>query len=155
MARGGPSMLALLGVLAVAGYQHRDKLAEMLGSGAGRRTSGPPGSGGREGGQSGGLGGMAAGGGIGAVLSEGIRDLVDRFRQSGHGDTADSWVASGQNRACDAAQIEASIGSESLDALARQTGLSREEVVNRLCQNLPDAIDKYTPDGQLPRAGGA
>ena len=31
MSRGMPSMTALLGLLAVAGYQNRDKIAEMLG----------------------------------------------------------------------------------------------------------------------------
>ena len=35
MNRGFPSMTALLGLLAVAGYQNRDKIAEMLG-GAGK-----------------------------------------------------------------------------------------------------------------------
>ena len=32
MSRGMPSMVALLGLLAVAGYQNREKLAEMLGT---------------------------------------------------------------------------------------------------------------------------
>ncbi|MEY9596585.1 hypothetical protein ABIF74_001277 [Bradyrhizobium japonicum] len=37
MTRGMPSMTALLGLLAIAGYQNRDKLAELLkGPGAGR-----------------------------------------------------------------------------------------------------------------------
>jgi hypothetical protein len=36
MSRGMPSMTALLGLLAIAGYQNRDKLAEMLN----RATSG-------------------------------------------------------------------------------------------------------------------
>jgi len=49
MSRGFPSMTALLGLLAVAGYQNRDKIAEMLG-GAGK--SGPAGGG------QGGLGGL-------------------------------------------------------------------------------------------------
>ena len=31
MSRGMPSMMALLGLLAVAGYQNRDKIAEVLG----------------------------------------------------------------------------------------------------------------------------
>jgi hypothetical protein len=35
MSRGMPSMTALLGLLALAGYQNRDKLAELL-KGAGR-----------------------------------------------------------------------------------------------------------------------
>ena len=42
MNRGFPSMTALLGLLAVAGYQNRDKIAEMLGGigkgRGGRRT---------------------------------------------------------------------------------------------------------------------
>ena len=37
MGRGFPSMTALLGLLAVAGYQNRDKIAEMLG-GLGQST---------------------------------------------------------------------------------------------------------------------
>jgi uncharacterized protein YidB (DUF937 family) len=31
MSRGFPSMTALLGLLAIAGYQNRDKITEMLG----------------------------------------------------------------------------------------------------------------------------
>ena len=37
MSRGLPSMTALLGLLAIAGYQNRDKIAEMLG-GLGKST---------------------------------------------------------------------------------------------------------------------
>jgi len=40
MNRGFPSMTALLGLLAVAGYQNRDRIAEMLGG----RKSAPQGS---------------------------------------------------------------------------------------------------------------
>lgn len=54
-------MTALLGILAVAGYQNRDKLSEMIGN----RTGG---SGGLGGGMAGGTG-AAAGGGIGGALS--------------------------------------------------------------------------------------
>ncbi len=43
MSRGMPSMTALLGLLALAGYQNRDKLAEML-KGAGNSSSTQPGA---------------------------------------------------------------------------------------------------------------
>ena len=46
MSRGMPSMTALLGLLALAGYQNRDKLAELL-KGAGNGTQ--PGSGNQQG----------------------------------------------------------------------------------------------------------
>jgi uncharacterized protein YidB (DUF937 family) len=60
MSRGFPSMTALLGLLAVAGYQNRDKIAEML-SGIGQGTPGgagqsTPGGAGPSGGISGLLG---------------------------------------------------------------------------------------------------
>jgi uncharacterized protein YidB (DUF937 family) len=47
-------------------------------------------------------------------------------------------------------QLERAIGPEVLDTLVQQTGLSREELLTRLTQILPEAMDKYTPEGRLP-----
>jgi uncharacterized protein YidB (DUF937 family) len=146
MSRGFPSMTALLGLLAIAGYQNRDKIAEMLG---GLNKSGPSGQGGIGGllGQlTGGLGGASAGG----ILSSGLGELIERFKQSGQGGTAESWVKPGPNKPCTPAELEQAIGPEVLDTLSRQTGLSREDVVSRLCRELPEAVDKYTPEGRIP-----
>ena len=46
-------------------------------------------------------------------------------------------------------QLEEAIGPEVLNTLSKQTGLSREELLARLCRELPDVI-KYTPQGRLP-----
>jgi uncharacterized protein YidB (DUF937 family) len=146
MSRGFPSMTALLGLLAIAGYQNRDKIAEMLG---GLNKSGPSGQGGIGGllGQlTGGLGGASAGG----ILSSGLGELIERFKQSGQGGTAESRVKPGPNKPCTPAELEQAIGPEVLDTLSSQTGLSREEVVSRLCRELPEAVDKYTPEGRVP-----
>ena len=132
MSRGFPSMTALLGLLAIAGYQNRDKIAEMLG-GIGQRTSGAAGQGGIGGllGQlSSSLGGASAGG----ILTGGLGELVDRFKQSGQGETAESWVKTGPNKPCTPAQLEQAIGPEVLDTLSKQTGLAREELLSRLCR---------------------
>ena len=94
MSRGFPSMTALLGLLAIAGYQNRDKIAEMLGSAQGGAGTGQSGLGGLLGQLSGGLGA----GGVGGLLSGGIGELVDRFKQSGQADTVDSWVGTGPNK---------------------------------------------------------
>ena len=83
MSRGFPSMTALLGLLAIAGYQNRDKLAEMLGGKQG--APGRTGLGGLLGQLSGGLGA----GGIGGLLSGGLGELVERFKQSGQADAVD------------------------------------------------------------------
>jgi uncharacterized protein YidB (DUF937 family) len=39
-----------------------------------------------------------------------------------------------------------------LQTLSQQTGLSPEEILARLSKNLPDAVDKYTPEGRIPSA---
>ena len=150
MSRGLPSMTALLGLLAVAGYQNRDKIAEMLGGQWRRDKPGASGQGGLGGllGQLG-LGGATAGG----ILSGGLGELIESFKQSGRGQIADSWVNTGENKQCSPADLERAIGPEVLETLSKQTGLSRDELVTRLCRELPDAVDKYTPQGRLPMEG--
>ena len=149
MSRGMPSMVALLGLLAVAGYQNRDKIAEAL---AGRKQgpSGGPGQDDRQGGMLDKLGGLLGGASAGSVLSGGLRDLIERFRQNGHGQAADSWVNVGPNQELRPDQLEQAIGPDVLNTLSEQTGLSREELLSRLTQNLPAAVDKFTPAGRLP-----
>ena len=46
--------------------------------------------------------------------------------------------------------LEQAVGSDVLETLSRQTGLSREELLARLSRELPDAVDKYTPQGRIP-----
>jgi uncharacterized protein YidB (DUF937 family) len=152
--RGFPSMTALLGLLAVAGYQNRDKLAELLGGAGGTQGRVPsPGQGSRPGGLDGilgNLGGMMGGAGAGGVLSGGLKELVERFQQNGQGETADSWVRKGPNQQIAPQQLEQAVGPDVLTTLSQQTGLSREELLARLSRELPDAVDKYTPEGRLP-----
>ena len=159
MSRGFPSMTALLGLLAIAGYQNRDKLAEMLGGGApnqGRLPGQVPGQPGQQQGGMGGLGGLLGslgGGGVGGLLGGGLGELVESFRQNGHGDVAESWVGTGPNKEVAPDQLEKAIGPDVLAHLTQQTGLSREELLARLSKELPQAVDKYTPEGRIPSAG--
>jgi len=144
-------MVALLGLLAVAGYQNRDKIAEALG---GRKQGAATGTGGTEqadqGGLLGKLGGLAGGASMGSVLSGGLGGLIDRFKQNGHSQAADSWVGTGPNQPIATDQLERAIGPDVLSTLTKETGLSREELLARLTRELPDAVDKLTPQGRLP-----
>lgn len=147
---GYPSMAALLGLLAVAGFQNRDKLAEWFGGGSGAgQPSQPPVRGPGDGAAYDDFRNAAGAGGIGGAIAGGIGELVDRFRQIGKGDAADSWVATGENKGCDKADLEQALGPEGIDMLVRKTGLSRDELISRLCRDLPDAVDRYTPEGRL------
>src|SRR5262249_31369752 len=96
------------------------------------------------------LGGMLAGKSVGDLLNGGLRDLVDSFKQAGHGEAADSWVGPGPNKQIGPPELEKAIGSDVLATLSQQTGLSREEILARLSNHLPNAVDKYTPDGRIP-----
>ncbi len=152
--RGFPSMTALLGLLAIAGYQNRDKIAEML---RGGQQPGAPGQfPGQQGGSLGGLGGLGGllgglgGGDAGGFLKGGLGELVDRFRQNGQGEVAESWVGSGPNKQIAPQNLEQAIGPDVLDTLTQQTGLSREDILARLSRDLPQAVDQYTPEGRLP-----
>ncbi len=152
MSRGMPSMVALLGLLAVAGYQNRDKIAEVLG-GLKREPGGALGQDNQQGGQGGvlgSLGGLLGGASAGSVLSGGLGELVERFKQKGHGQAADSWVSRGPNQPIGPDQLEQAIGPDVLNTLSQQTGLSREELLSRLTREVPAAVDKFTPDGRLP-----
>jgi len=142
-------MTALLALLAVAGYQNRDKLGEMLGRVTGQRPGdGSPGLGASAGGLGGLLGGLFGGGGQG--MSGGLGDLIGSITGNGHGDVANSWVQSGPNKELDTTQLEEALGSDTIDQLASKTGLSRGELLSRLKTVLPTAVDKLTPQGRLP-----
>jgi len=153
MSRGYPSMTALLALLAMAGYQNRDKIAEWIKTAQSKMSAPSSGSeAAAAGGPPGKLGGVLAGTSIGDMLSGGLRDLVNGFKQAGHGEVADSWVGRGPNKQVAPSQLEQAIGPEVLATLSEQTGLSREEILARLSKDLPDAVDKYTPDGRIPTA---
>jgi uncharacterized protein YidB (DUF937 family) len=151
------AMLALLGLLAVAGYQNRDKIGAALnnlqsgtggglgglGGGLGNVLGGPATG-------SGGLGGLLAGLG-GGGLAGGLTDLLNSFRSAGHGDTAETWIKPGvPTQGLTPQQVEEAVGGENLDELAKRTGLTRQELLQRLATAIPETVDKLTPEGQMP-----
>jgi uncharacterized protein YidB (DUF937 family) len=165
-----PSMLALLGLLAVAGYQNRDKLAGAYDQLKSRSPQNPDGSpdllagigeslGGLFGGNSPAAGGARSGGGLGDLLgglgagglAGGLGDLLGSFRNSGQAEVADSWVNPAvPTQGLRPDQVEQAIGSENLAELSQRTGLSRQELIERLAKTIPEAVDRMTPNGQMP-----
>ena len=92
------------------------------------------------------LGGILGGG----ALSGGLQDLLKQFQQNGQGDKADSWVSTGPNKPVTPHELEQALGNERIDWLTRETGLSREQLLSGLSQALPQAVDKLTPNGNVP-----
>lgn len=150
MSRGMPSMTALLGLLAIAGYQNRDKLAGLFRN----ATSGQQGARSADplSGMIGNIGGLLGGGGVGSLLNGGLGELLEHFKQNGQGETAQSWINQGPNREVSPPELKQAIGPDVLQKLEQQTGLSQQEILERLSRELPNAVDKYTPEGRIPAA---
>lgn len=147
--RGGggmsPITMALLGLLAykaVKGFSN-DKTARPGGPDAMAPAGG------------GGLGDLLKGGGLaglGGLLSGGLGDLLKQFQGAGKGDVAESWVSTGQNKAIESADLGQVLTQQQIDFLTTRTGLSKEELLTGLSQQLPAVVDKLTPEGRLPTA---
>ena len=133
MANLGKLAIAMLGVLA---YQNRDKIGDMIREAGNRNPNDPQ-------------------GGILDQISKGVSgtalgDILDRFRGAGAGSKVDSWVGTGPNEPIQPSDVEAAIDEDTLTSLSMQTGLSREDLIRRITRDLPEAVNKMTPNGDLP-----
>jgi uncharacterized protein YidB (DUF937 family) len=112
----------------------------------------PGGAGGGLGGLlKGGLGGLLAGGAAGSILGGGLNDLVKQMHQNGLGDAANSWIGSGPNKAVNPNDLANALGADQINSLMAHSGLSRDELLDGLSQNLPQVVDHLTPDGKVPQ----
>jgi uncharacterized protein YidB (DUF937 family) len=174
-----PLTMALLGLLAYKAVKSfGGSSADPANPAAGRAASGAPapgtgglglddllrgglggqGSGGL-GGLGGLLGGLAGGGsravgagaaGLGGLLTSGLGDLLDQFHGAGKGDAARSWVGTGQNESISPQDLSRVLTPEQVDFLTQRTGLSREDLLAGLSEQLPGVVDGLTPAGRLP-----
>ena len=98
----------------------------------------------------GGLGSVLGGAAAGSVLSGGLGNIIKELQDSGHGRVAQSWVGTGPNEDIAPKDLAHALGSDTLNTLSKQTGLSMDELLAGLSQNLPDLVDQLTPKGRLP-----
>jgi uncharacterized protein YidB (DUF937 family) len=150
-------MIALLGLLAVAGYKNRGRISEMLQSGAGVPNDGGAIATGQP--QGGGtlsdLGGLFAGAAGGGTLAEGLNSLVEKFRGAGKAEVAESWVGTGANHTLEPGTLGEALGADTIAELQLKTGLTRDEILTRLSSAIPETVDRFTPQGRLPDASEA
>ncbi len=105
------------------------------------------------------LGGQSQGHGLLNVIlglvneHGGLPGLISQLQRSGLGDHAASWVGTGENLPLSPEQLQAFLGSGKLQALASQLGLEPGQAAGSLADFLPKAVDRMTPQGQLPEEG--
>jgi uncharacterized protein YidB (DUF937 family) len=127
---GKPLMIAL-GALLVSKW-----LGSKSQAGADPQQTGTPGA--QPGAQDGGLLG-------------GLDGLLEKLKTAGHGEKADSWVGTGENKPIQPDELGKAIGSQTLKDIAAKAGVSEEELLKQLSAALPGLVDKLTPNGSIPR----
>ena len=86
----------------------------------------------------------------GSVLSGGLDNILKDLQSSGHGKVAQSWVGTGPNEEIAPKDLAKALGNDAIDALTKRTGMSRDELLEGLSQQLPGLVDQLTPQGRLP-----
>ncbi|MBK7708681.1 MAG: OmpA family protein [Acidobacteria bacterium] len=80
----------------------------------------------------------------------GFAGFINRFRDAGLGEQADSWISSGDNTPITDDQVEAAFGNETIDSIVEQSGVERASAVSALGSMTPQVVDALTPDGEVP-----
>jgi uncharacterized protein YidB (DUF937 family) len=103
------------------------------------------------------LGGIVGAGMVSVVTNiiekhGGLQGVVSEFEKNGLGPTVKSWVGTGPNQAISPDDVHKALGPDLLQQLSAKSGLSVQDLAQRLSQVLPQAVDKLTPDGSIPKA---
>ncbi|MGA2710087.1 MAG: YidB family protein [Steroidobacteraceae bacterium] len=80
----------------------------------------------------------------------GVQGVIMQLEQQGLGGTVRSWVGTSANQPISAQQVHEAFGADTIAQLAAKAGLTPQELLQKLAQTLPQAIDKLTPTGVVP-----
>lgn len=83
----------------------------------------------------------------------GLGGVIQSFQQKGLGNIISSWIGTGPNAPISPEQVKEGLGSERIQSLAAKAGISTEETAAKLSVQMPELIDKATPNGVVPEGG--
>lgn len=103
------------------------------------------------------LGGIVGAGMVSVVNSiveqhGGLQGVVSEFEKKGLGATVKSWVRTGPNQPISPDEVQKALGPDLLQQLSEKSGLSVQDLAQKLSHVLPQAVDKLTPNGAIPKA---
>ena len=80
----------------------------------------------------------------------GLAGILEKFNANGLAEQAASWVGKGDNLPVSAAQIANVLGDGQIAQMAEKFGITPDVLSSKIAEYLPNAIDKLTPNGELP-----
>ena len=87
----------------------------------------------------------------------GVQGLVSTLQQNGLAGAVQSWVGTGANQPVSGDQLGQALQSGGLGSLVQEAagkmGVDPGELMGKLSQVLPHAVDHLTPAGEVPDAG--
>jgi uncharacterized protein YidB (DUF937 family) len=78
-----------------------------------------------------------------------IGGLLQQLQQGGLSNEVASWLGNGANHAISPDQLRSALGNEHLQQLAQASGLPLDKLLAMLSQQLPQTVDKMSPNGKL------
>jgi uncharacterized protein YidB (DUF937 family) len=103
-------------------------------------------------------GGQGQQGGIAAISQlfggNGLQGMMGALQAKGMTNEVQSWVRNGKNLPISGSDIKRAVDPQQLAAMAKQQGMTPEELCEHIAQVLPDLVDKATPNGQVPKQAG-
>jgi uncharacterized protein YidB (DUF937 family) len=82
----------------------------------------------------------------------GVQGVVNEFEKNGLGPTVKSWIGTGPNQPISPDELHKVLGPDLMQRLSEKSGLSVQDLAQKLSQLLPQAVDKLTPNGAVPKA---
>jgi uncharacterized protein YidB (DUF937 family) len=106
---------------------------------------------GKLGGQQGQQGGVAA---ISQLFGgNGLQGIMSAMQSNGMGKHVQSWIGTGQNMPVSGSDVKNMVDPQKLSQMARQQGMTPDEMSDHVAQALPHLVDQATPNGQVPKQG--
>lgn len=80
----------------------------------------------------------------------GFGGFINRFKEVGLGDEAESWISTGDNTPLTDSQVQSAFGAETINQVAKQSGVDATAATSALGYLTPQVVDALTPDGEMP-----
>lgn len=84
----------------------------------------------------------------------GIMAIIAKFQNKGMKAEADSWVATGPNQLISPQQVSQVFDAQALGELGKSLGTTPEGAASTLSKVLPEVINQFSPQGEVPGNDG-
>jgi uncharacterized protein YidB (DUF937 family) len=80
----------------------------------------------------------------------GLEGMSNTLKEKGLAEAVHSWIGTGKNEAVTPQQMHSAFGTQKLEDLGRESGMTGDQVAGELSKTLPEVVNRLSPDGKLP-----